>query len=133
MPATETPPSIHAVDCHVGARVRLRRRAVGMSQAQLAQAIGVTFQQVQKYEQGTNRISASKLFEIARTLGTSVAYYFDGLPGGSASAAGLEAEASLQAFLQTPDGLELSAIFPRLAGRQRRRILELVRTLTDPE
>ena len=67
------------IDLHVGARIRMRRRLLGVSQERLAEALGLTFQQVQKYERGANRVSASKLYEIARTLQTPVTYFFDGL------------------------------------------------------
>ena len=71
--------SPNPVDIHVGGRVRLRRRMLGLSQERLAGALGLTFQQVQKYERGSNRISASKLYEIARFLSAPVAYFFEGL------------------------------------------------------
>src|SRR5579862_5575580 len=73
------------VDLHVGARIRMRRRLQGVSQEKLADALGLTFQQVQKYERGANRVSASKLYEIASALKSPVAYFFDGLadPSGS--------------------------------------------------
>src|SRR3954468_5429255 len=67
------------VDLHVGARIRMRRKLLGVSQERLADQLGLTFQQVQKYERGANRVSASKLYEIARALQTSVAYFFEGL------------------------------------------------------
>lgn len=122
----------HRVDRHVGARVRLRRKSVGISQEQLANALGVTFQQVQKYERGTNRISASKLFETGRALGAPVAYFFEGLsPEAEDRAAG--SDAGVDAFLLTPEGIELAGAFPRLPPAQRRRVLELVQTLVDPD
>src|SRR5579884_660298 len=71
--------SPNPVDLHVGARIRMRRKSLGVSQERLADSLGLTFQQVQKYERGANRVSASKLYEIARALQTSVAYFFDGL------------------------------------------------------
>src|SRR5471030_2652213 len=67
------------IDLHVGARIRLRRRMQGVSQEKLADALGLTFQQVQKYERGTNRVSASKLYEIATALRSPISYFFDGL------------------------------------------------------
>jgi transcriptional regulator with XRE-family HTH domain len=70
----------HPVDVHVGLRIKTRRMLVGMSQANLGQAAGISFQQVQKYERGTDRISASRLYEFARCLGVQPAYFFDGLP-----------------------------------------------------
>ncbi len=81
MNATSQAEHIDPVDRQVGANVRLRRRALGMSQASLASAINLTFQQVQKYERGTNRISASKLYAIAAVLGLPIESLFEGLPG----------------------------------------------------
>jgi transcriptional regulator with XRE-family HTH domain len=116
------------VDRHVGLRLRMRRRELGLSQERLAQAVGLTFQQIQKYERAANRISASKLWELARILRTDVGYFYDGL-------AELEGERASQQnlhdFLLAPDGLELAATFPRLAPTLRGRVLELVRALGD--
>src|SRR6516165_3835451 len=72
--------SPNPIDRHVGLRIRLRRKEVGISQERLAEAIGLTFQQVQKYERAANRVSASKLWELARALNTTVAYFYEGLP-----------------------------------------------------
>ncbi len=133
---------IHApnpVDLHVGARIRMRRRMQGVSQEKLAEALGLTFQQVQKYERGANRVSASKLYEIAAALKTPIAYFFDGLADPSADNDETDqpraaVEQSVHAFLTTAEGLELAALFPRLArGRLRRRILELVRAIASDE
>src|SRR3954447_22631788 len=68
------------IDRHVGLRIRLRRKELGISQERLAESIGLTFQQVQKYERAANRVSASKLWEVARALNTSISYFYDGLP-----------------------------------------------------
>ena len=131
-PSLGTP---NPIDLHVGARVRMRRKFLGVSQERLANALGLTFQQVQKYERGTNRISASKLFEIARFLQAPVAYFFQGLPAEveDKEFSETENEQSLHGFLMTPEGIELASLFPRLTPKQRRRILELVRTLTDDD
>ena len=75
------------VDLHVGARIRLRRKTIGISQEQLSYALGLTFQQVQKYENGQNRVSASKLWDIARKLEVDVQWFFEGLETGAASTA----------------------------------------------
>ena len=77
--------SATAVDRHVGARVRVRRNMVGLSQTELAQALGITFQQVQKYEKGTNRIGAGRLYRVAEVLRVPVQWFFKGLPAGSGS------------------------------------------------
>ncbi len=70
--------TLHPVDIHVGKRLRLRRKMMGMSQEELGSAVGVTFQQIQKYERGTNRMGSSRLFEISNVLHTSISYFFDG-------------------------------------------------------
>ncbi len=134
----ESSKSPNPVDLHVGGRVRMRRKMLGVSQERLAEALGLTFQQVQKYERGANRISASKLYEIARFLSAPIAYFFEGLgdPTAGASAAGLDdaSEQHVHGFLMTSEGLELAAAFPRIGrSRLRRRILDLVRSLADEE
>jgi transcriptional regulator with XRE-family HTH domain len=127
------------VDLHVGARIRMRRRMQGVSQERLAESLGLTFQQVQKYERGANRVSASKLYEIAATLRSPVSYFFDGLadPSGESSEAGDERagdEQAVHAFLMTSEGLELARCFARLPrGRVRRRFLELIRALVGED
>lgn len=121
------------VDVHVGLRIRLRRRELGVSQEKLAEAIGLTFQQVQKYERAANRVSASKLYEVARALDTSTAYFFEGLTDDHIlTAAEPGGQTQLQAFLLTAEGVELAATFPRIQpSRVRRRILDLVRAMVD--
>jgi transcriptional regulator with XRE-family HTH domain len=118
-----------SVDVHVGGRVRVRRRLINMTQETLADLIEVTFQQVQKYERGANRISASKLFAMAEALEVPISYFFDGLDDSSAGPEpGETSEHVIQSFLRTSEGLELARLFPRIArGPLRRRILELVR------
>jgi transcriptional regulator with XRE-family HTH domain len=133
----ESSKSPNPVDLHVGGRVRMRRKMLGVSQERLAEALGLTFQQVQKYERGANRISASKLYEIARFLSAPIAYFFEGLGDPAAGGAAGHDETSEQhvhGFLMTSEGLELAAAFPRIArSRLRRRILDLVRSLADEE
>ena len=124
------------VDMHVGGRVRMRRKLLGVSQEQLAGALGLTFQQVQKYERGANRVSASKLYEIARTLQVPVSFFFDGLAdplaGLEADSAGSQAERVVQEFLSTAEGMELAEVFPRIhRARVRRQVLDLVRSMAD--
>ncbi|WP_297510587.1 helix-turn-helix domain-containing protein [uncultured Caulobacter sp.] len=128
----------NAVDAHVGGRVRMRRKLLGVSQDQLADSLGLTFQQVQKYERGTNRVSASKLFQIAEVLNVNVSYFFDGLPDplddGALGDESARSSQILQQFLQTSEGVELAEIFPRIAnGRVRRQILDLVRAMAAEE
>ena len=117
------------IDVHVGNRIRLRRTLLGMSQERLAEQIGLTFQQVQKYERGANRVSASKLWEIAGALRTPVAYFYDGL--GDQDAATAQRDAA-QDFMLSSEGIELMAAFPRIQEASiRRKIVELVRVVAD--
>lgn len=117
------------VDRHVGLRIRMRRKELGISQERLAEAIGLTFQQIQKYERAANRVSASKLWELAQALRTNVAYFYEGLV--EMGAENLPRE-SMHDFLLTPEGLELAAHFPRITSpRLRRKMLELVRALVE--
>ncbi|HEY8573458.1 helix-turn-helix transcriptional regulator [Phenylobacterium sp.] len=121
------------IDRHVGLRIRMRRKELGVSQEKLAESIGLTFQQVQKYERASNRVSASKLWEMARALNTSVAYFYEGLgePAGRGSNAPKD---SVHEFLLTPEGMELAASFPRIhQPRLRRKVLELVRVLGEDQ
>lgn len=121
----------HPVDRHVGLRVRMRRKELGVSQERLAESLGITFQQVQKYERGANRVSASKLWEIAAALKTPVAYFYDGLGDRQAIAAGHDAA---QAFLVSPEGMELMAAFPRISEPAiRRKIVELVLVVAEED
>ncbi|WP_165185050.1 helix-turn-helix domain-containing protein [Caulobacter soli] len=124
------------VDLHVGGRVRMRRKLLGVSQEQLADSLGLTFQQVQKYERGANRVSASKLYEIAKTLQVPVSFFFDGLAdpmdGSDGDEIGQQAERIVQEFLTTPEGLELAEVFPKIGrGRVRRQVLDLVRAMAE--
>jgi transcriptional regulator with XRE-family HTH domain len=109
------------VDLHVGGRVRMRRKLLGVSQEQLADALGLTFQQVQKYERGANRVSASKLYEIAKTLQVPVSFFFDGLADPMNDVemddASLRAERVVQEFLTTSEGLEDTTQVRRLFGQ----------------
>jgi transcriptional regulator with XRE-family HTH domain len=118
----------HPVDRHVGLRIRMRRKEIGVSQERLAEALGITFQQVQKYERGANRVSASKLWEIAAALKTSVGYFYEGL-GGRGDAPQADTR---QSFMSSGEGIELLANFPRISEPGvRRKILELVRAVAD--
>ena len=124
------------IDAHVGTRVRLRRMLLGMSQEKLGEHLGLTFQQVQKYEKGVNRIGASRLFDLARVLGVPVQFFYDEAPadhGETALAPGFgerPTESYVVEFLSTREGLELNKAFVKIAdARVRRSIVELVRTL----
>jgi transcriptional regulator with XRE-family HTH domain len=119
------------IDKHVGARVRMRRMALKMSQGTLGQKLGITFQQIQKYEKGTNRIGASRLQHIADLLGVPIAFFFDGAPGGSAAADDKDALV-LTDFLATADGLALVKAFVRITDRSvRAKIVHLVRSIAS--
>ena len=124
------------IDLHVGARIRMRRKLLGISQEKLAEGLGLTFQQVQKYERGANRVSASKLYEIARSLQSSVAYFFEGLadPTEGETSAQTNQGQFVHDFLMTTEGLELAGLFPKInKPKVRRRVLDLVRSMADEE
>jgi len=123
----------HPLDISLGRNIRLRRKSLGMSQSALGEAVGLTFQQVQKYERGLNRVSASKLYDIARTLRASIPYFFEGLASPETINRSDVFEPDSAEFLydlvMTPEGLELAALFPRIERRHRRLVLEMARVL----
>ena len=116
----------HPVDAHVGKRVRHRRWMVGMTQQQLADKVGIKFQQIQKYETGMNRVSASRLWDISETLGVTVAFFFEGLQenGVTPQVAGTDLMADKEA-------LELVRSYYAIPEAQRRRLFDLARVLSD--
>jgi transcriptional regulator with XRE-family HTH domain len=117
------------VDKHVGSRVRMRRMMLAMSQEKLGRALGLTFQQVQKYEKGTNRIGASRLQQISRILQVPVAFFFEGapMPFGTADFDEAASPGCFSDFLASTDGLALTRAFIRIKDPQlRRRIVDLV-------
>lgn len=117
------------VDAHVGARVRLRRMLLGVSQTELGERLGVTFQQIQKYENGGNRISASALHKISQVLQVPVGHFFEELgpvklPGSTSRDAGV------LAFVRSPEGLELNRAFAAIENaRTRKRVLRLIEAI----
>lgn len=124
------------VDTHVGSRVRLRRTMLGMSQEKLGEALGITFQQIQKYEKGSNRIGASRLQRITEVLNVPVSFFFEDVPGTAASRqAGLSEPSGpdyVVDFLSTSEGLQLNRAFVKISDpKVRRRIIDLVRSLGD--
>jgi transcriptional regulator with XRE-family HTH domain len=123
------------IDSHVGARLRMRRMLVGMSQEKLGTALGITFQQIQKYEKGANRIGASRLQELARILQVPPAFFFDGATSADAPTAGFaepDAGAYVVDFLLTPEGLQLNRAFALIRDpKVRRKILDLVMSLAQ--
>jgi transcriptional regulator with XRE-family HTH domain len=126
---TKTP---HPVDKHVGSRVRMRRLMLGMSQGKLAAELGVTFQQVQKYEGGTDRISASRLMAMSQALQVPVPFFFEGAPHvtGGGTSAGAPSPAYLSDFLASPDGLKLARAFIQIGdAKLARRFVRLVEEL----
>ncbi len=121
------------VDAHIGGRVRLRRMMIGVSQEQLGVALGLTFQQIQKYEKGLNRIGAGRLYRIARILSVPVEFFFEGLPDTTQAEEPSDAvrrSAEIQSFLATPEGYALSTAFVRIPDvSTRRRLVDLVGTI----
>ncbi len=116
------------VDVYVGARISLRRSALGLSQSALAQKIGVSFQQVQKYETGQNRISASRLHQVAQVLGTSVETFFPTDEDGSVAAS----LGGLRSITATADGRAVAAAFPLIEDRSLRRAVARIVTALAP-
>src|SRR5882724_11543014 len=125
------------IDKHVGSRVRMRRMMLGMSQEKLGDAIGLTFQQVQKYEKGTNRIGASRLQQISLILQVQVAFFFEGAPPPPGSPVGMgeaPSPAYVTDFLATTGGLTLTRAFQRLKNpKLRRKIVELVEEMAGED
>ena len=121
------------VDKYVGSRVRMRRIMLGMSQEKLGEALGLTFQQVQKYEKGTNRISASRLQHLCVILKVPVPYFFEGAPpsnGLPEVGAGVQAPSYVNDFLATSDGINLTKAFMQIKDAKiRRRIVDLVKEI----
>ena len=123
------------IDRHVGSRVRMRRMLVGMSQEKLGEALGITFQQIQKYEKGTNRIGASRLHRIASVLGVPIEFFYEGAPHANVGQAGF-AEAPSQTyvsdFLSTAEGVQLVKAFLEIKdAKVRRKLVELISTLAE--
>ena len=126
-------------DKHVGSRVRMRRMMLGMSQEKLGDALGLTFQQVQKYEKGTNRIGASRLQQIAHILQVQVSFFFEGAPAAqtalkSDSMGEAPSPAYVSDFLATSDGLALTKAFMQISdAKLRRRIVNLVEQIAGDD
>lgn len=118
----------HAVDTHVGKRIRHRRWMVGITQQQLAEGVGIKFQQIQKYETGMNRVSASRLWDIAQVLDVPIAFFFEGLTRTEAADAFATQKDDI---LSDKEAMNLLRIFHAIPEQQRRRLFELARVLTD--
>ena len=122
------PKSTTPVDTQIGARIRMRRMLVGISQTELGEKSGVTFQQIQKYEKGTNRVSVSRLHQIAQTLGVPVDFFYEGLSGGGTNI--IENVPDVAALLGTADALDMLKAFTALQNRAvRRRLVALTEQL----
>ena len=122
------------IDVHVGTRMRMRRQLINMSQERLGELLGITFQQIQKYEKGSNRISASRLFYSAKTLGVPVQFFFDGLPGVDAEGGFNEASKGDEfvATMMTPEGIQLAKAFSDADTATKRKLIAgLARLVVD--
>src|SRR5918999_4218113 len=123
------------IDVHVGNRVRMRRMLIGMSQEKLGDQLGLTFQQVQKYEKGSNRVSASRLFQMSQILGVTIQFFYDDMPGsvsGNPSTGFSENKngALIMDLISSAEGLQLNQAFIEIKDADvRRRIIDLVKVL----
>ncbi|WP_310618399.1 helix-turn-helix domain-containing protein [Flexibacterium corallicola] len=134
MPNKKAP---NPIDVHVGSRVRLRRMMLGMSQEKLGEGLGITFQQIQKYEKGTNRIGASRLQHIATLLKVPVAFFFEDAPGSPDDMQGVGENPQttyVVDFLSSSDGLALNKAFVRIEDpKVRKKLVELVKSLAGED
>lgn len=136
------PRSPNPVDVHVGARVRLRRKILRQSQERLGEQLGVTFQQVQKYERGANRIGASRLWKLSEVLDVPVSFFYDGLSteyGGQSESSALISKTPdksplVYEFINSTDGVSLATAVLKIKNKAvRRQILELARSLSESQ
>ena len=135
--SSPSPRAANPVDQHVGSRMRVRRQVLGMSQEKLGDALGVTFQQVQKYERGTNRVGASRLFRIAQVLDVPVGFFFEGLNANS-NALDEVAEGDqhplIYDFISSPEGVALAMAVSEIKSKAvRRQLVDLARTLAKSQ
>jgi transcriptional regulator with XRE-family HTH domain len=127
------------IDVHVGNRVRMRRMLIGMSQEKLGEQLGLTFQQVQKYEKGSNRVSASRLYQMGQILGVPVQFFYDDLPGSLAGTppggfAEAGSEGMIMDFLSSSEGLQLNRAFSEIGDSEvRRRVVDLVKAIAGKQ
>ena len=123
------------IDVQVGNRVRIRRMLIGMSQERLGDLLGLTFQQVQKYEKGVNRIGAGRLFEMARILNVPIDFFYEGVNGAAGQPGAGEGEsAPVMEFVSSGEGLQLSLAFMKIKDvKVRKRVLDLVKSLAEEE
>ena len=122
------------IDAQVGNRVRIRRMLIGMSQEKLGDLLGLTFQQVQKYEKGVNRIGAGRLYEVSRILGVPIDFFYDGVASLESGLAESESPPPVMEFVSSGEGLQLSLAFMKIKDpKVRRRMLDLVKSLAEEE
>ena len=125
------------IDVQVGNRVRIRRMLIGMSQERLGDLLGLTFQQVQKYEKGVNRIGAGRLFEVSRILNVPVDFFYEGVTAqltGQPGMAEPEGAPPVMEFVSSGEGLQLSLAFMKIKDpKVRKRVLDLVKSLAEDE
>ncbi len=119
----------HPVDVHVGKRIRHRRWLVGMTQQNLAECVGIKFQQIQKYETGANRVSASRLWDIADALGVEISFFFEGLDAESSE--NTVGDSVPSDLMGDKEALDLVRSYYAIPENQRRRLFELARVLSD--
>ena len=122
------------IDLQVGNRVRIRRMLIGMSQERLGDLLGLTFQQVQKYEKGVNRIGAGRLFEVSRILNVPVDFFYEGLATNPTPANETDSAPPVMEFVTSGEGLQLSLAFMKIKDTKvRKRVLDLVKSLAEEE
>ena len=121
------------IDAQVGSRVRIRRMLIGMSQERLGELLGLTFQQVQKYEKGVNRIGAGRLFEVSCILGVPIDFFYEGVATqGEGGFSESEAAPPVMEFVSSGEGLQLSLAFMKIKDlKVRKRVLDLVKSLAE--
>jgi transcriptional regulator with XRE-family HTH domain len=123
------------IDAQVGNRVRIRRMLIGMSQEKLGDLLGLTFQQVQKYEKGVNRIGAGRLYEVSRILGVPIDFFYESVAGAASEAGGFaesEGAPPVMEFVSSGEGLQLSLAFMKIKDpKVRKRVLDLVKSLAE--
>jgi transcriptional regulator with XRE-family HTH domain len=121
----------HVVDNHVGKRIRQRRWLIGMTQQKLAELVGIKFQQIQKYETGANRVSASRLWDIAESLGVPVGFFFEGMETEASRKAQGDGSMVPADLLGDKEAMDLVRSYYAIPEAQRRRLFELARVLSD--
>ena len=132
---TENKKRPNPIDVHVGSRIRLRRNMIAMSQEKLGERLGITFQQIQKYEKGTNRVGASRLQAISAILNVPVEYFFQDAPREDGQPNGFSEDAAaplVPDFLSSAESMQLSRAFMKISDpKVRRKIIDLIKTLAD--